>query len=177
MDELEALAEVHEIFATIGFLVCEFANFEGRLAPSLALMLNDNGDQASAILGQVDSFAYKWGTVVGVAETLKGKSDLADAILSLRDEVKAVNGFRNKLAHSGSRIHSPELWLVTNATSTKRGVPKGERVTRQMVQQNLDVIRECMNELDARIEWDKLTSNEGLMRAFRCSTGPATKDQ
>ena len=56
--------ELHETFATIGFLVCDFANFEGRLGPALALMINDNGDQASAILGQVDSFSYKWGTVV-----------------------------------------------------------------------------------------------------------------
>ena len=45
--------ELHETFATIGYLICEFANFEGRLMPVLALMLNDTGDQASVILGQV----------------------------------------------------------------------------------------------------------------------------
>ena len=47
------LAELVEVCTNFGFLVTEFANFEAYLAPALALMLNDNGDQASAILGQV----------------------------------------------------------------------------------------------------------------------------
>ena len=164
--------ELHETFANIGFLVMDFANFEGRLAPALALMLNDNGDQASAILGQVDSFSYKWNTVVGIAQTLGGKSAMADAILAIVDDVKEVNSFRNKLAHSGSRLHPPELWLITSATSTKRGIPKSEPITADLVQLKLDKLRAAMTRLDDLIDWGKLTSNDGLMRGFRCSSGP-----
>jgi hypothetical protein len=40
------------------------------------------------------------------------------------------------------------------------------------VQSQLDLIRHCMDALDNVIDWDKLTSNEGLMRAFRLSSGP-----
>jgi len=169
-----ALAELHEIFATIGFLVCDFANFEGRLAPALALMINDNGDQASAILGQVDSFSFKWACVAGVAKTLKGKSPMAAAVLAIDADVRAVNSFRNKLAHSCSRLHPPEFWLITNATTTKRGEPKSERITEAMVQEQLDTIRAAMDRIDELIDWNKLTSDDGLMRAFRCSTGPTS---
>lgn len=150
--------ELHETFATIGYLICEFANFEGRLMPVLALMLNDTGDQASVILGQVDSFAYKWSTVVGVAETVARGDHVAEAVLKIRSDVKEASSFRNKIAHSGSRIHGAELWLVVNATTTKRGAPKGELITRSMVQAQLDRIRGAIDALDGVIDWSILVS-------------------
>jgi hypothetical protein len=91
--------------------------------------------------------------------------------------VKNTNTFRNKIAHSGTRIHGAELWLVTNATTMKRGNPKGEHITNSMVQAELDSIRDAMTVLDDVIDWEKLTSNKGLMRAFRCTTGSTNHDQ
>jgi hypothetical protein len=169
--------EPYEVFANIGFLVCEFANFEGYLAPALALMLNDNGDQASVILGQIDSFSYKWGTVVGVAETLKGKSKVADAVLEIDADVRAANTFRNKLAHGGNRVEGTEVWLIVNANSTKRGPPRGEQITGPAVQAQIDTIRAAMDRMQAVIDWNRLTGETGLMRALRYTPGRASPDR
>ena len=175
MDDSQ-LADINDTFAKIGLIMCNFANFEGYLAPALAMMLNDNGDQASAILGQVDSFAFKWAVIVGIAGTREADCEVAKAILAMDEDIKKAAGFRNKLAHSGSRIKDGVFWLITNANTTKRGESKAVKLTRQEIWDHNELLKNAIEALSPLIDKLKLTGTGGLMRALRHTDGASTGD-
>lgn len=166
-----------EIFALIGLLITNFANFEACLAPALAVLLDDNGDQASVILGQVDSFAYKWSTVVGIAELQEPKSDMASVVLSVQADIKKVNSFRNMLAHSGNRVEIDEFWLIKNATTTKRGKPEALLLTSEVVGDHNSLLVDATRALHGQLVGIKLTGKTGLMLALRNKAGIPIEDQ
>jgi hypothetical protein len=166
-----------DILARIGLLVTNFANFEATLTPMLAVLLNDNGDRASVILGQVDSFAYKWGTVVGIAKLQEPPTDLSLAIVEADQKILRVNSFRNKVAHSGSRIQGDTYFLLQNSNTTKRGDVRVEILTKEALEEHNALLINTSAAMNSLINGVKLAGQSGLMRALRNTAGIPSEDQ
>ena len=116
--------------------------------PILTALLGDDPRVPVAMGEHVENTTAKMRVLFDVAAELP-HDRLAKTICAVRDDVEAGMAFRNKLAHALFVFdeRTGALELASGFVAGRRGKPKCEPLTVQMVKEKSDVLRKALNQI------------------------------